>query len=289
VIEEVRTVSAAIGSNQPPFGALALAAVRGQEREARALIDATIAEAAPHGQGLGVTVAHFHDAVLCNGLARYDEAITAAQAAAIHPEEFGAPRWALAELVEAAVRSGEAGLASDAFARLAAATQACPTDWSLGIEARSRALVSDDPEPSYREAIARLSRTRVRINLARAHLLYGEWLAQQSRRTDAREQLTTAHDMLTSYGADAYAERARRALGTRLRPRTAPTSTALTPQEAQIAQLAATGLTNAEIGTRLFLSPHTVDWHLRKIFSKLGITSRREIPALHPPKGAFTA
>ncbi|GAB2566609.1 LuxR family transcriptional regulator [Kribbella endophytica] len=292
VIEEARTVSAAIGSNQPPFGALALAAVRGQEREARELIDATVSESTLYGQGLGVTVAHYHDAVLCNGLARYDEAITAARSAVIHPEEFGAPRWAIAELVEAAVRSGATELATDAFTQLSAATQPCPTDWSLGIEARSRALVADDPEPFYREAITRLSRTRVRVHLARSHLLYGEWLAQQSRRTDAREELTTAHEMLTTYGADAYAERARRALqstGAKLRPRTTAPDTAMTPQESQIAHLAATGLTNAEIGTRLFLSPHTVDWHLRKIFTKLGITSRREIPAVLPPNAATFA
>ncbi|MEV6283104.1 AAA family ATPase [Kribbella sp. NPDC051770] len=281
VIEEVREISTAIGSNQPPFGALALAAVRGQEREARAIIDATILEAAPHGQGLGVTVAHYHDAVLCNGLARYDEAITAAQSAAIHPEEFGAPRWALAELVEAAVRTGATDVAADALGQLTTATAACETEWSLGIQARSQALLADDPEPFYRQAITHLSQTRVRVHLARTHLLYGEWLARQPRRVDAREHLTTAHEMLTGFGADAYAERAGRALhatGAKLRPRTATPTNALTSQESQIAHLAATGLTNAEIGTRLFLSPHTVDWHLRKIFSKLGITSRREIP-----------
>ena len=136
-------MSAAIGSNQPPFGALALAAVRGREREARTLIDATISEAGQHGQGLRVTVAHFHHAVLCNGLAQYDEAVTAAQAAARHQEEFGAPRWALAELVEAAVRSGAPELAAEALEQLTETTRASGTDWALGVEARSRALLSE--------------------------------------------------------------------------------------------------------------------------------------------------
>jgi DNA-binding CsgD family transcriptional regulator len=287
VIEEVRTVSAAIGSIQPPFGALALAAVRGREREARALIDATVSEFALYGQGLGVTVAHCHDAVLCNGLGRYEDAVTAARAAVPHQQEFGAPRWALAELVEAATRSGAPEVAANAFDRLRSTTQPSGTDWALGIEARSGALVTEGPaaEPLYRKAIEHLSRTRVRVNLARAHLLYGEWLARQDRRTDAREQLETADTMLTEFGADAFADRARQALrstGAKLRKPVAATPTLLTDQESQVARLAADGLTNAEIGTRLFLSPHTVDWHLRKVYSKLGISSRKDISARLP-------
>ncbi|TDD21770.1 helix-turn-helix transcriptional regulator [Kribbella turkmenica] len=291
LVEEVRTVSAAIGSNQPPFGALALAAVRGREHEARALIEATVSEASQYGQGLGVTVAHYHRAVLCNGLAQYEEAVAAAQEAASHQEEFGAPQWALAELVEAAVRSGAADLASGALERLSEATQACGTDWALGVEARSRALLSEGAtaDALYREAIERLSRTRVRVNLARAHLLYGEWLRHEHRNGDAGTQLDLAHEMLTQIGADAYAERARRQLeagGTKTRRRTTATSTELTAQEAQIARLAAGGLTNPEIGARLFLSPHTIEWHLRKVFSKLGITSRRQIPTTLPQSAA---
>ena len=294
VIEEVRTVSAAIGSNQPPFGALALAAVRGHEREARTLIEATISAATPHGQGLGVTVAHFHHAVLCNGLAQYDEAVIAAQAAARHQVEFGAPRWALAELVEAAVRSGAPDLAAEAFERLTESTRVSGTDWALGVEARSRALLSDGiaAERLYREAIERLSRTQVRVNLARTHLLYGEWLLHEKRRVDARTQLDIAHEMLSQFGADAYAERARRALqstGSKVRKRAVATYTALTAQEEQIARLAGDGLTNAEIGTRLFLSPHTVEWHLRKVFSKLGIASRKEISTMLSQSAATTA
>ncbi|WP_406053123.1 AAA family ATPase [Kribbella sp. NBC_00889] len=282
VVEEVRTVSAATGTVQPPFGALALAAARGHEREARALIDATVSEGAVHGQGLGVTVANCHHAVLCNGLAQYEEALSAARAAARYQEEFGAPRWALAELIEAAVRNGSPEAAHDALEQLSEAARASGTDWALGAEACSRALLSDGvaAEDLYREAIARLARTRVRVNLARAHLLYGEWLRRENRRVDARAQLTIADEMLSQFGADAFAERARRELratGGRVRERAVAPQTALTAQEAQIARLAGDGLTNHEIGARLFLSPHTIDWHLRKVFSKLGISSRREI------------
>jgi DNA-binding CsgD family transcriptional regulator len=287
LIEEVRTVSAAIGSNQPPFGALSLAAIRGQEGEARALIDATISQAAPYGQGLIVTVAHYHHAVLCNGLGQYEEALAAATLSAMHQEEFGAPRWGLAELIEAASLNGTPEPAFDALVQLSETTRASGTDWALGIEARSRALLSDGvaAERLYREAIERLARTRVRIQLARAHLVYGEWLSGESRRGDARAQLGTAHEMLIQIGAEAFAERARRALrgtGVTVRKRTVATPTSLTAQEAQIARLAGAGLTNPEIGARLFLSPHTVEWHLRKVFAKLGIASRRAIPAMLP-------
>jgi DNA-binding CsgD family transcriptional regulator len=294
VIEEVRTVSAAIGSNQPPFGALALAAVRGSEPEARALIDGTVEAATLHGQGLGVTVAHCHDAVLCNGLGKYEEALAAARRAAAHQEEFGAPRWALAELIEAAARTGNPALGSDALEQLARTTRASGTDWALGVEARSQALLSQGAaaENLYREAIERLARTRVRVALARAHLVYGEWLRRQDRRVDARAQLGTAHEMLTEFGAEGFAERARQELqaaGATVRPRTVAAPTALTAQEAQIARLAGAGLTNPEIGARLLLSAHTVDWHLRKVFAKLGITSRRAIPKSLPEGPATSA
>jgi DNA-binding CsgD family transcriptional regulator len=283
VVEEVRTVSTATGTVQPPFGALALAAARGQEREARALIEGTVSEGTVHGQGLGVTVANCHHAVLCNGLAQYEEALTAAGLAARYQEEFGAPRWALAELIEAAVRSGSPEVAYDALDQLAESAQASGTDWALGAEACARALLTEGEaaEDHYRAAIERLSRTRVRLNLARAHLLYGEWLRREDRRGDARTQLAIAHEMLSQFGADAFAERARRELratGGTIHERSAARRTALTVQESQIARLAGEGLTNHEIAARLFLSPHTIDWHLRKVFSKLGIASRREIP-----------
>jgi DNA-binding CsgD family transcriptional regulator len=293
LVEEVGTVSAAIGGNQPPFGMLALAAIRGRESEARALIDGTIRGSTAYGQGLGVTVAHYHHSVLCNGLAQYEEAVAAAQAAAAQPQDYGAPRWALAELVEAAARSGESQLAADALEALTDATRASGTDWALGAEASSRALLSEGnvAENLYREAIERLTRTRVRVGLARAHLLYGEWLRREDRRGDARVQLGTAHELLAQFGAEAFAERARRELqatGATVRKRSIVISTALTTQEKQIARLAGEGLTNPEIGTRLFLSPHTIEWHLRKVFSKLGISSRKEI-ATKLPQGAATS
>jgi DNA-binding CsgD family transcriptional regulator len=287
VIEEVRTVSAAIASPQPAFGALALAAARGREHEARALIDATLSAAESFGQGLSMTVAHYHHAVLCNGLGQYEEAIEAAQAAARHPQDFGVPRWALAELIEACVRSGNSEFAPDALEQLSEVTQASGTDWALGIEARSRALLSNGAaaEGLYREAIERLARTPVRLHLARAHLSYGEWLRRENRRMDARAELEVAHDMLNSFGAEAFTERARRELratGAVVRNRSVIAPTALTPQEEQIARLASDGLTNPEIGARLFISHHTVEWHLRKVFSKFDISSRRELSRVLP-------
>ncbi|MET9312505.1 AAA family ATPase [Kribbella sp. NPDC003505] len=293
VVEEVRTVSTATGTVQPPFGALALAAARGQASDARALIDATVKEGTLHGQGLGVTVANCHHAVLCNGLAQYDEAMSAAGRAARYQEEFGAPRWALAELIEAAVRSGSPQSAYDALDQLSETARASGTDWALGAEACARALLSEGmaAEDQYREAIERLTRTRVRLNLARAHLLYGEWLVREDRGADARAQLATAHDMLSQFGADAFAERARRELqatGATIREPTIARRTALTAQESQIARLAGDGLTNQEIAARMFLSPHTIDWHLRKVFHKLGIASRREI-ATRLAEGAATS
>jgi len=190
--------------------------------------------------------------------------------------------WALPELIEAAVRTGDTHTAADALARLAETTQAGGTDFGLGIEARSRALVSEGEAAvgCYREAIDRLGRTRLRPELARAHLLYGEWLRREGRRVDARTQLRTAHEMLAAMGAEAFAERARRELlaaGETVRKRTVETTSELTAQEASIARLARDGRTNPEIGAQLFLSARTVEWHLRKVFTKLGVSSRREL------------
>ncbi len=270
------------GATSRAFGALALTAVRGREREARALIDATISEAVPRGQGLAVTMAHWLRAVLCNGLGQYEDALAAAQEAAEHQEEFAAPRWGLVELVEAAARSGARELATDALEKLSETTRASGTDWALGVEARSRALLSDGDaaEPLYREAIERLARTRVRVELARAQLVYGEWLRREQRRVDAREHLRTAYEMFRHMGVEGFAERARRELlatGGTTRRRPEETPGVLTPQEAQIAQLAREGLSNPEIGARLFISPRTAQYHLRKVFLKLDITSRGQL------------
>jgi DNA-binding CsgD family transcriptional regulator len=259
-----------------------LAAWRGREREGRTLVDALMNEAVPRGQGAAVTVAHWCHAVLCNGLAQYGDALAAAQLAAAHQQVGGAPRWSLVELVEATARSGEPELASDALERLSETTRASGTDWALGVEARSRALLSDGDaaEPLYREAIERLARTRVRVELARAQLVYGEWLRRENRRLDARKHLRTAYEMFSHMGVGGFAERARReflATGGTARRRPEETRGVLTPQEAQIAQLAREGFSNPEIGARLFISPRTAQYHLRKVFLKLDITSRNQL------------
>jgi DNA-binding NarL/FixJ family response regulator len=221
-------------------------------------------------------------AILFNGLGRYDRALASAQRAADEIPDLQFSPWASTELVEAAVRTSRPEVASAALERVVSATAPCNTDWSLGIQARCRALVSEgeSAERLHREAIERLSRSRLRPELARAHLLYGEWLRRQNRRVDAREQLRTAHEMLVTIGMEAFAERARNELlatGEKVRKRTVETRDDLTAQERQIAGLARDGLTNPEIGARLFLSPRTVEWHLRNVFTKLAIRSRREL------------
>ena len=281
LIAEADAVCEATGSHIAPYAAMRLAASRGREAEAARLIQATIEQAAAAGQGAAVTWAHWAAAVLYNGLGRYEEALAAARQASGH-RLVHISMWALPELVEAAVRTGNPDVARDALGRLAEWTQAGRTDWGLGVEARCRALLSDGEAADclYREAIVRLGRTGMRPDLARAHLLYGEWLRRQRRRTDAREQLRAACQMLDAIGMDGFAERARRELraaGGTARKRAVTTGVELTAQEAQIARLAADGLSNPEIGTRLFLSPRTVQYHLGKVFTKLGITSRTQL------------
>jgi DNA-binding CsgD family transcriptional regulator/tetratricopeptide (TPR) repeat protein len=282
LVEQARAVNEATGSNLAPYGALGLAALQGGTGEAGEMIEASMSEVAPRGEGLGVTVTQWASAVLCNGLGGFHDAVVAARQAAEYPHEPAVANWGLTELIEAAARSGKTELATDALDRLSKMTRASGTDWALGVEARSRALLSDGDaaERLYREAIERLSRTRVRVELARAHLLYGEWLRRAGRRRDARAHLRTAHGMLTAMGAAAFAERARRELlatGETVRTHSVETRDDLTVQEMQIARLASNGPTNAEIGTQLFISPRTVEWHLRNVFTKLDIRSRREL------------
>jgi len=280
LIAEADAVCEVTGSRSVSFTALLLASLQGREAEATRLIETTLAEAAE--QGLAATYAHWAAAILYNGLSRYQEALAAARNASEDRPGLFMSVWALPELIEAAARSGNTRLAGDALNRLAETTRAGGTDFGLGIEARSRALLTetDAAEDWYREAIDRLGRTRLRPELARAHLVYGEWLRRKGRRADARGQLRTAHEMLTAMGVAAFAERAERELlatGETPRKRTVETFDKLTAQEAYIAGLARDGRTNPEIGAQLFLSARTVEWHLRKVFTKLGISSRRQL------------
>jgi DNA-binding CsgD family transcriptional regulator len=288
LIAEGQAVAAATGSPIAPYTALRIAALRGREAEALPMITGAIETAAATGQGLAARQAHGAAAVLYNGLGRYEEAALAAGQAASKPLDHPSAMLGLPELVEGSARAGDGALAREALDRLAEMTQPCGTDYPLGIEARSRALVSDGvlAEELYHEAIDRLSRTQVRPELGRAHLLYGEWLRRQGRRVNAREELRTAYDLFVAIGMEAFAERARRELlatGETVRKRSVETQNQLTPQELQIARLAADGHTNPEIGAQLFLSRRTVEWHLRKVFEKLEIGSRRELPAALGP------
>jgi len=281
LIAEADAVCEATGARIPPYAAMRLVSLQGREAEAVPLIQAAVEEAAAVGQGVAVAAADWATASLYHGLGRYQETLAAARKA-VEPAQMNISVWALPELVEAAARTGNTELASEALNQLADWTQAGGTDWGLGVEARSRALLSEGEQADrlYREAITRLGRTRIRPELARAHLLYGEWLRRQRRRTDAREQLRTACQMLDEIGMEAFAGRARhelRAAGATVRRRVVTVRVELTVQEAQIARLAAEGLSNPEIGTRLFLSPRTVQYHLGKVFTKLGITSRAQL------------
>jgi DNA-binding CsgD family transcriptional regulator len=278
-VAETESVQEATGISSAPYGALILEAWRGRPRETRELIETTMRDAGARGEGIGVAIGEYARAVLCNGLGEYEEALVGACSASDH-REVVAENWGLSELVEPATRTGRTDLAADALDRLGTKARATGTDWALGIEARSRALLSegDQAERGFREAIAHLGRTRVRAELARAHLLYGEWLRREHRRVDARVELRAAHDQFASMGMESFADRARHELhatGETVRKRRTDTRDDLTPQEEQIAHLARDGLSNPEIGARMFLSPRTVEWHLRKVFAKLGITSRR--------------
>jgi DNA-binding CsgD family transcriptional regulator len=283
LIAEADAIARATGSRVAPFVPMFLAALRGNQAELTPLVQAAMAAAEAEGQGVAVTTAHWSAAILNNGLGRYADALAAAGQARDDSHLF-VSNWALPELAEAAVRIGNTEVAVDALEQLASRTQAGRTDFGLGLEARCRALVSQGQaaEGRFREAIERLGRARMRTELARAYLLYGEWLRRENRRVDARAQLRTAHEMLDAMGMAAFAERARRELmatGEAVRRRTVEAPSTLTAQEALIARLARDGRTNPEIGAQLFLSARTVESHLRKIYAKLGIGSRRELNA----------
>jgi DNA-binding CsgD family transcriptional regulator len=290
LVAEADSVTEATGTLVAPYGALVLAGMQGRAGTTSDLIDATIEKSTAGGQGTAVQYARWARSVLLNGLGRYPEALAAAQEASDDTRELFVSVWAASEMLESATRCDEPELARDALARVVEATDVATTDWALGISARSRALLSEGEvaERLYGEAIERLGRTRLRPELARAHLLFGEWLRRENRRVDARAQLRAAHDLFTAIGMEAFAERARGELlatGEKVRKRTVETRDELTPQERQIARLARDGLSNPEIGARLFLSRRTVEWHLRKVFSKLGISSRKELRgALNDPE-----
>jgi DNA-binding CsgD family transcriptional regulator len=240
--------------------------------------------AVARGEGRAIGGAGYVNAVLYNGLGRYEVALTSARSACEY-DDFGVVGFCLVELVEAAARCGAHAEAAEALRRLEERTGAVGTDWALGVEARSRALLSDGgvADSLYREAIERLARSRITVHLARAQLLYGEWLRRENHRVDAREHLRAAHDTFSRSGAGGFAERARRELsatGETARTRTDDARVVLTPQEAQIAALARDGLSNPDIGARLFISPRTVQYHLHKVFQKLDITSRNQLGRL---------
>jgi DNA-binding CsgD family transcriptional regulator len=292
LVDEDRLIGEVTGNPPVGYAAMALAAWQGQEVPASALIEATSRVATARGLGRMVSFADYASSLLDNGLGRHDAARTTAWRA-FQRDDFGYGPYVVPELAEAASRTGDAELVEAALQWLSNRTRLAPTEWALGIEARVRALLSEGEaaECCYRESIDRLGRTHVRVQLARAHLLYGEWLRRQRRRLDARAQLRTAHGMLEAMGIEAFAERARRELqatGETARKRTVQTSGELTAQEALIARLAREGLSNPEIGSRLFISVRTVKYHLGKVFAKLDITSRGQLHRVLPRDSART-
>jgi DNA-binding CsgD family transcriptional regulator len=286
VLAEVESIEAATGR----YGGYLLPmlrALQGREEEASTLIESVIEQAALPGRAGEADPVHWAAAVLNNGLARYEQAKSAAQRATWNRFNPWFGKWALAELVEAAARGGDVQLARDALDRLAETTQPAGTDFALGIEARCRALLAegDRADALYREAVERLERRQLRPDQARAHLLYGEWLRREGRRAEAREQLRAAYELCVAIGMEAFAERARRELmatGEKVRRRKPETRDELTPQEEQIARLARDGMSNPEIAAQLFISAKTVEWHLGNVFAKLGLDSRRQLRTALP-------
>jgi DNA-binding CsgD family transcriptional regulator len=280
VVDEDNVIKEAIGSQTAPYGAMLLAAYQGHVDEALALISASIDDSIERGEGLGVDLARWTAAILYNSLGRYADALATASPANSRVPGLYISTWMLSERVEAAVRCGEREIAAAALQEFIDTANPGETDWGRGIQARLNALVSDGDlaETFYLEALDRLGRTQIRTELARTHLLYGELLRRENRRADAREQLRTAHSMFVLMAADGFAERARRELtaaGESVRKRQAESRSELTPQEEHIARLARDGRTNPEIAAELYISARTVEWHLSKVFTKLGISSRR--------------
>ena len=287
LLAEHDAVSAAIGRQAAKTFELRLWALQGREAQTREAVRSTIAKATPGQRGSEAHWALWSSAVLDNGLARYADATSAARQVVADPGDPFSAIWVLPELIEAAAHLGELDVAADALERLTRTTAPAGTDWALGIEAGCRAQLARGKaaEPLYREAIERLGRAGLRPDLARAQLLYGEWLRREGRRVDARAQLRAAREQFTALGMQAFAERTRRELlatGEHVRRRIVETRDDLTAQERQVALLARDGMSNSEIGARLFLSHNTVAYHLRKVFAKLGIGSRRELAAALP-------
>jgi DNA-binding CsgD family transcriptional regulator len=288
LIEEARAINDATAYTPILVTSLVLAAWRGQEARALELIAATIEDATPEDERRAIAVADYARAVLYNGLGRYQDALAAAERACVH-EDLGSFAWALLELVEAGARCNARGIASEGVAGLEELARASGTEWALGVRARSAALLSEGAraEGLYHEAIELLTRSRIEVHLARAQLVYGEWLRRENRRVDARVQLRAALDTFSRIAAEAFAERALRELlatGETARKRTDEARADLTPQEAQIARLARDGLSNPEIGAQLYISPRTVQYHLRKVFRKLGIASRNQLGRVPPSR-----
>ena len=283
MIEEDRVVAGVTGPSPVAAPPMVLAAWRGDEDLAIELTEVIVRDGTSRGLDMLVNFAMMARSVLFNGLGRYSEACACARHA-FDRDHFGTKTLIVPELAEAASRTGDVPSVRAVLEWLSERTSVTPTDWVAGIEARVRAFLSDDDDAVhwYRESIECFGRTEIRAQLARSHLLYGEWLRRQNRRADAREQLRTAYQTLAAMGIEGFAERARQELiatGETVRKRSVETDTTLTPQEALIARLARDGRTNPEIGAQLFLSARTVQYHLRKVFTKLGIESRRELHA----------
>ncbi|WP_210572025.1 LuxR family transcriptional regulator [Streptomyces sp. GESEQ-4] len=287
LVVEADAIGESIGSSFfAHYGALVVEPYRGRESTTRRAIETVTHDRLLRGEGKVTTATQWATAVLCNGLGRYDEAYVAAERGCENPQELGLSLQSRVELVEAAVRLGRTERAAEAVRTIDEMAQVSGTPWALGTSAATRALVSEGEAADvlHREAIERLDTAETRMDSARARLRYGEWLRLQQRRAEARTRLGEAHEMLSEAGADAFAERARRelqAVGVKVSVRASTASAALTAKEVEIARLAQGGFTNPQIGARLFLSPHTVEWHLRKVFAKLGISSRKEIGSVH--------